>query len=84
MKTLLIRWGLWLARLGGLVEPRYDPYLYEAARILVAAWEKSIPGTMVGDARRRKVLMNLAEVYPTLSRAELAFAVERAVWAARA
>ena len=84
VKNLLIRLGLYLAQLGGLAEPHYDPDLHALAQALVASWEKSIPGTMVGDARRRKVLMNLALTYPTRSRAELAFAVERAVWAFRA
>ena len=79
LRSLAIRCGLWLLRLGGLYEPAYDRRLLDAALEQCQIWESAIPAPCQGEARRRKVLMNLRSEFPAVSGRELSFAVERAL-----
>jgi len=84
MTTWLVRFGLWLASLGGWVPPICDrahapatPMLI-SARIWTAWAEETFPGTS-GEHKRHQVYARLLRIYPDAPRRDVALAIELAL-----
>lgn len=76
MKNLIIRFGLWIARLGGLPEPGYDKSLMAAAVTGITCWQADLPLDSDDMYRRAyKTACTVAQPGP-----ELRFAIARALY----
>lgn len=77
MKRLLIRFGLWLATLGGW-EPVVPPDILALAREGVEEQNTRWP-SRDGEAKRAAVYRTLINVYPDVSKRLISRAIEEAV-----
>ncbi len=82
MKTYLVRFGLWLAGLGGWVPCERthapDTPMLISARIWTAWAEETFPGTS-GEHKRHQVYARLLRIYPEARRRDVALAIELAL-----
>ena len=77
MKNLIIRFGLWIARLGGMPEPAYNKTLMTAAVAGITCWQSDL--ALDSDDMIRKAYKTAATMAP--AGPDLRFAVARALYA---
>ena len=78
MKRLLILFGLWIARLGGAVEPPYNKAHMQAARAGYLCW---VDGKLSTDDMIRSMSKTASAVIKEDDSLELRFAVLRELYA---
>ena len=84
MKSLLVKFGLWLARMGGWTPPvcwRSHPpetALVVTARRLVNWAEETFPGTS-GEHKRHQVYARMLRLHQDVPRRQIALAIEWAL-----
>ncbi len=78
MKTLLVKFGLWLARLGGWNEFTHglDPAILDSAKLMTTQAE-TMGGS--GEYRRREALRAMMNRHPKAPERDLALAIELAL-----
>ena len=78
MKRLLILFGLWIARLGGAVEPPYNKAHMQAARAGYLCW---VDGKLGMDDMLRRMTKTACAVIKEEDSLELRFAILRELMA---